>query len=126
MITREKFIERVGREPVDDDLERCNCTEGGDIGHYFCGWDDETDLPVFIATPHKLAAEVNRCNTVVMAKLYHERRPRNMNEPPFYNMITSGEFWRCTHGVTRFDEDGCPKCDAEWKETGHVENDHAE
>ena len=24
-ITREKFIERVGRDPEQDDLERCNC-----------------------------------------------------------------------------------------------------
>jgi hypothetical protein len=46
-ITREKFIEAVGREPRHDDLERCNCHDCG-IGHTACGWNDEADLPVFL------------------------------------------------------------------------------
>jgi hypothetical protein len=46
MITREKFIERMGREPIDDDLERSNCPET-ELGHWYCGWDEEADLPEF-------------------------------------------------------------------------------
>ena len=47
-ITREKFVARVGREPEQDDLERCNCPQAGEIGHWCCGWNDERDLPQFI------------------------------------------------------------------------------
>ena len=113
MITPEKFAERVGRPPVDDDLERCNCTEAGDIGHYLCGWDEETDLPVFMSFSVQ-AQEKNGCDTIVMRRLREERRPRNFYEPPFFNFITSGEFWRCHHGTTRFtDEGGCAECAAE-------------
>jgi len=38
-ITRERFIEGTGREPIDDDLERANCELAGTIGHFCCGWD---------------------------------------------------------------------------------------
>lgn len=47
-ITREKFIEAVGREPKEDDLERCNCKTPGKIGHLLCGWCYECNLPIFI------------------------------------------------------------------------------
>jgi hypothetical protein len=47
-ITREKFIERMGHEPIDDNLERCNCPCAGEVGHYCCGWDEEADLPEFV------------------------------------------------------------------------------
>lgn len=48
MISREKFIERVGREPEQDDLERCNCPLAGEMGHWSCGWNVERDLPQFV------------------------------------------------------------------------------
>lgn len=48
-VTEARFLARVGHEPVDDDLERCNCPLAGQIGHSMCGWDDERDLPRFIA-----------------------------------------------------------------------------
>ena len=48
MITAEKFEESVGSKPENDDLDRCNCTEAGNMGHLQCGWDDERDMPVFI------------------------------------------------------------------------------
>jgi len=47
-ITKEKFIASVGCEPVDDDLERCNCLDAGTIGHDMCGWDYIRDMPVFV------------------------------------------------------------------------------
>lgn len=47
-ITKEHFTKRVGHPPVQDDLERVNCPLAGESGHYFCGWDHEADLPVFM------------------------------------------------------------------------------
>ena len=46
-ITREKFIEATGREPEQDDLERVNCKQAGEIGHFCCGWDEPANLPRF-------------------------------------------------------------------------------
>jgi len=48
-ITRENFIEATGREPEQDDLERCNCDKAGEVGHMFCGWDYTLNKPVFEA-----------------------------------------------------------------------------
>ncbi len=48
LITREYFIERVGREPINDDLERCNCKDAGKINHLLCGWCNDCDLPKFM------------------------------------------------------------------------------
>lgn len=47
MITREIFIAATGREPENDDLERCNCPKAGQIGHWMCGWNEEKNLPQF-------------------------------------------------------------------------------
>jgi len=49
MITREQFIKAVGCEPEQDDLDRCNCPLAGQPEHSLCGWDDELNLPRFIA-----------------------------------------------------------------------------
>ena len=59
IITREKFIECVGREPELDDLERCNCPKVGEPGHWSCGWCSISNLPryecesCFCGTPHE-------------------------------------------------------------------------
>lgn len=116
MITREQFIDATGQEPIQDDLDRCNCPAAGDVGHWLCGWDAEENLPRFMI--HPLAAVVNPCDTVVQRERDIEFRPRNFYEPPFYTMITSGEFWRCFHGVTRFVDGGCPDCKKLWEESG--------
>jgi hypothetical protein len=47
-ITKEVFLEKVGREPQMDDLKRANCTEVGNVGHYQCGWCNEHDKPRFV------------------------------------------------------------------------------
>lgn len=46
-ISEEYFIERVGRAPENDDLERCNCKEAGKIGHFYCGWCKKLQLTSF-------------------------------------------------------------------------------
>ena len=38
MITSEQFKQATGREPEYDDMERVNCADAGQIGHYACGW----------------------------------------------------------------------------------------
>ena len=50
-ISAEKFYQATGREPRDDDLERCNCTRVGRIGHECCGWNVEHDKPQFEIGP---------------------------------------------------------------------------
>jgi hypothetical protein len=47
---REKFIAALGREPVGDDLERCECPQAGLPGHYQCGWCEVCDGPRFMCT----------------------------------------------------------------------------
>jgi len=48
-ITAELFKQYVGREPEDDDLERCNCKTAGEAGHTMCGWNSKENLPVYMA-----------------------------------------------------------------------------
>ena len=50
-VTAAMFKEITGREPENDDLERCNCPLAGEIGHYFCGWNSEKNLPRFMTEP---------------------------------------------------------------------------
>jgi hypothetical protein len=50
-ITTEYFKSIVGRDPVDDDLERCNCGQAGEVGHFFCGWNHGMNLPRFMTEP---------------------------------------------------------------------------
>lgn len=48
-VTAEQFEKATGRPPQDDDLDRCNCPNAGEIGHLLCGWDDHLNLPAFEA-----------------------------------------------------------------------------
>ena len=48
-ITAELFKQYVGREPEDDDLERCNCEKAGQAGHMMCGWNCTERLPAYMA-----------------------------------------------------------------------------
>lgn len=47
-LTPEKFKEKMGYLPVDDDLERVNCSKVGRTGHQMCGWCFQCDKPRFI------------------------------------------------------------------------------
>jgi hypothetical protein len=49
IITEAYFTQRVGREPIQDDLERANCPHAGQIGHYFCGWNKTLNWPNFVS-----------------------------------------------------------------------------
>lgn len=45
-IDAKKFREMTGKNPVHDDLDRCNCPKAGSLGHLSCGIC-EHNLPVF-------------------------------------------------------------------------------
>lgn len=45
MITAEIFKAATGHAPVQDDLERANCSKAGETGHYHCGWNLVRNLP---------------------------------------------------------------------------------
>lgn len=47
VVTEGMFIKAVGRPPIYDELERCNCKEEK-IGHMLCGWCKECNGPRFI------------------------------------------------------------------------------
>lgn len=47
-ITSKMFKEATGRNPVEDDLERCNCDRAGTIGHTTCGWNYRVNQPMFV------------------------------------------------------------------------------
>lgn len=50
-ITAAMFEAATGDKPVNDDLERSNCDKAGEFGHFFCGWCEEENLPMFMADP---------------------------------------------------------------------------
>lgn len=52
-ITEEYFLKYTGREPIEDDLERCNCDKVGSVGHASCGWNRKRNLK-FYGTELKL------------------------------------------------------------------------
>lgn len=52
-ITAEHFEKRTGRRPENDDLDRSNCPDAGEIGHYCCGWNERADMPVFEVGPDR-------------------------------------------------------------------------
>lgn len=41
------FRIRTGRWPKQDDLERVNCKQAGEIGHGNCGWCNEHRAPMY-------------------------------------------------------------------------------
>jgi len=42
-----EFEQTTGRKPEQDDLERVNCDQVGEIGHLSCGWCSSHDGPMF-------------------------------------------------------------------------------
>jgi hypothetical protein len=48
IITAEMFKKATGRDPIQDDLERCNCDCAGESGNWACGWNIALNMPVFM------------------------------------------------------------------------------
>jgi len=68
-ITAKRFKAATGVDPELDDLERCNCKHAGELGHWFCGWDTERNLPRFWP---KITHER-------MGEIFAEMRKRSLN-----------------------------------------------
>jgi len=47
-ITAAEYQELTGFEPIQDDLERTNCSRVGMIGHWFCGVCPDHNKPRFV------------------------------------------------------------------------------
>lgn len=47
LITAQMYREATGHDPIQDDLERCNCDKAGQVGHWQCGWNHRLNQPVF-------------------------------------------------------------------------------
>lgn len=47
-ITNLQYLKAVGAEPIQDDLERCNCPKAGTWGHQSCGWNFHLNRPMFM------------------------------------------------------------------------------
>jgi hypothetical protein len=47
-ITADEFWQRFGCVPLQDDLQRANCPEAGQVGHYQCGVCRKHDRPRFM------------------------------------------------------------------------------
>jgi len=47
-ITAKAFKAATGHAPENDDLERSNCRMAGAVGHFYCGWCEEENLPIFM------------------------------------------------------------------------------
>lgn len=56
-MTAVEFTERTGYAPVQDDLERVNCAEAGEPGHWGCGWCDKHNGPRYECGGHEAACE---------------------------------------------------------------------
>jgi len=50
-ITAERFKAATGRDPQNDDLQRCNCYLVGKPGHWQCGWNLTKEQPAFLVAP---------------------------------------------------------------------------
>lgn len=48
MVDAQQFKDATGRDPTMDELDRCNCARTGNIGHFWCGWCDDCQVPRFI------------------------------------------------------------------------------
>jgi len=46
--TIEDFTKATGRAPEQDDLDRCNCPDAGQLAHQSCGVCKEHKMPVFM------------------------------------------------------------------------------
>ncbi len=51
VITKAIFKAATGFDPVNDDLERCNCPHAGELTHSCCGWHKSMNLPQFMVGP---------------------------------------------------------------------------
>lgn len=53
-MTEAEFEEMVGRKPREDDLDRINCPDAGEMLHTLCGWNLRHWCPAWEAPPSSM------------------------------------------------------------------------
>lgn len=73
----QEFLEVVGYEPEQDDLERANCEKAGEVGHTSCGICPVCGKPNFVCLGHELATlrAQNEAQAEVIEKLREALKP---------------------------------------------------
>ncbi len=59
VITPAYFEGATGGPPERDDLDRVNCLEAGNIGHWQCGWCMHHDKPRFMCGCRVRSSQLN-------------------------------------------------------------------
>jgi hypothetical protein len=80
-ITKKKFKESMGRDPAQDELERCNCAVAGQLGHWGCGWCQTCNKPNFACPCMRSRMEAQRLVSVPLTYL-------DLPRPPLSNIVT--------------------------------------
>jgi hypothetical protein len=68
-ISAKKFKAAMGREPIQDELWRCNCAAAGQLGHYGCGWCAEHNKPNFACPCMRSRIEAQRLVSIPLTYL---------------------------------------------------------
>ena len=74
-ITAEDYKKATGADPENDDLERVNCTQLGQVGHQQCGWCPKCNLPRFCCG-HNLTLKKEDAVKLNAARLLQELNAR--------------------------------------------------
>lgn len=68
-ISAADFKRATGFNPMNDDLERCNCDKAGTPGHSMCGWDYARNMPRFLpGAVNATARELLECYDAMLAR----------------------------------------------------------
>lgn len=59
-ITPEIFFAATGSEPMQDDMDRVNCSQAGMSGHWSCGWCADDNLPRFMCSHNHATSRSHR------------------------------------------------------------------
>ena len=86
-ITAKMFREHTGCRPRQDDLERCNCSEAGTIGHMSCGWDEKRNMPNFMPGKSNLMEKTPQEKALKTLKKL-ERQIDGIAETPVRHMLS--------------------------------------
>ena len=89
VVTKKKFKAAMGRDPIQDELERCNCALGGSTGHWGCGWCEECNKPRYTCS-HLPRPPLSNIVTVAPVRMGSDA-PRGPEGPKVVRPMTEVE-----------------------------------
>ena len=89
VVTKKKFKAAMGRDPIQDELERCNCALGGSTGHWGCGWCEECNKPRYVCS-HLPRPPLSNIVTVAPVRMGSDA-PRGPEGPKVVRPMTEVE-----------------------------------